>query len=391
MLKLKITCVLAALMAAALPGCAKDGGDTKEVTASSEFTGTLTMVPFSLFEKYDVYYANPGLVKELNGITGVNSLEDYYQLTAEKRAQFDEGWRETSSVFPSWHNKADQIETLAGFSTFAFDRVVLIDSAPPHLTYIAFGNFNEGLIAGKLAEQGYTEMTYGEHTYYAKGDDFQIDIINPLGRIVKAGMNRVAVLDGILILSPTTEDVTAILDTIDGKSPSVMGNAEYKALAESLGNPLAAALTAPERIITTEEIQENSSAMKFTMPDGWGQLHGYGTAALGYRADGETRYFDIALYYTDKAAAEADGQEIIKRMGNYSSSLALSGDNVPFSDVFQPGEPVVQTITGGAVLKISCEINTEQQTGIMLQLGGNGFTMRDLIFLAVNPEEYETD
>jgi hypothetical protein len=385
--------ILVILVIATMPGCAVITGEETgepsgaEIPATTEFGRMLGLVPYSLFEQYDIFYGNPGRAKQLHGIADVSSIEDVNQLTKDEKWKLAEAWSETPNIFPDWGSRHVQLIELIGFSIFSFDRAILINNVPPRCTSIASGDFDEGLIEGKLTGLGYSKTDYGKHTYYEIRGDFEIDLKHPLSRMVMAGMNRVAVLDGMLIISPVTEDVTAILDTVEGKTPSVMSSTMCQALAENLGEPLAATLTAPERIVSPPDMADQVP-FDFTITESWGQLHRYDMAALGYRDVGEKRYFDMALFYDDRETAAADGQEIIKRMNSYYLSIPQPSGNVLFTDIFHPGEPDVKTSGAGAVLKISCEVITEQPLGITLQLGGSGMPVRDLLFLAPDPSQY---
>jgi hypothetical protein len=206
-------------------------------------------------------------------------------------------------------------------------------------------------------------------------------------------MNRVAVMDGLIITSPVTADITGIFDTMDGNSPSVLDNEMCLALADSLGDVLVATITTPERIIITDLAghQEHPTMFDFTIPADWGTLQGYEMAALGYRADGDERYLDIALYYADKNEAEADGQEIVKRIQSYKVGTYMGGtqqhEPPMFTDWWQAGEPVVTEYGEGAVLKISCKSISELRWASMF-MGGADSPFRDLLFLAIDPSLY---
>ncbi len=202
-------------------------------------------------------------------------------------------------------------------------------------------------------------------------------------------MNRVVVINGLIITSPVTADITGIFDTMDGNSPSVLDNEMCQALADSLGDVLVATITTPERVINSDLSQEQASKFDFTVPADWGVLEGYEMAALGYRADGDERYFDIALYYTDKDAAEDACKEIINRMNSYTLNTWVKNlEAVAFTDRFQPGEIDVQKYGEGAVLKIPCQIISEGVQGVSTLLGGSAMPIRDLLFLAVDPSPY---
>jgi hypothetical protein len=275
------------------------------------------------------------------------------------------------------------------------DRAIYGNIIPPRGFYILEGNFDEALIGQKLTERGYTRTDYGQYFYYGIRDDFQIDMKDPLSSIVLAAMNRVAVPDGIVIMSPATAEVTGILDAISGDTPPAMDNAVCRALVDSLGDVLRATLTTPERIIYSDlSAEEDRPVMfDFTIPADWGTLRGYEMAALGYRMEGEKFYFDIALYYRDKGAAGADGQEIIKRMqtckmGTYMGGNIKPDDSFMFTNWWQPGEPVVTAQGDGAVLKITCYATSEIPRWISTLIGSSGIPFRDVLFLAPDPSGY---
>jgi hypothetical protein len=388
-------CLLFILVIILLPGCtvitgANPGGTIEnEVPVTTEFSQMLGHIPYSLFEKYDIHYGNPGQARQLHGAVDVNSLEDLKQLTKEEQWNLSEALGETSNVFPDWGGKDEQVAELTGFSVFSFNRIILINNIPPHQSYIVLGNFNEGLIKGKLAELGYGKTNYGKYAYYGIRDDFEIDLNHPLSRVVLANMNRVAVLDNMLIISPVTKDITDILDTMDGKMPSVLNNAKCKAVAESMGEPLAATLTVPDRLISPPDIADQAQFV-FTVPQSWGQLHTFGMAGLGWHAEGEKRYLDIVLYYNNKGNAEADGKEITKRMRSYSFSIWQPEGGVSLSDILKPGEYDVKATGGGWMLIISSEVTGKLRTGISTLIGGTGQPVRDLLFLTLEPEKYKS-
>jgi hypothetical protein len=208
-------------------------------------------------------------------------------------------------------------------------------------------------------------------------------------------MNQVAIFDDTVIFSPVKANVTGIFDAMSGNTPSVMDNDACRALVDSLGDVLMATLTNPERIIYSDLSAEEQRPMMFdfTIPADWGTLRGYEMAALGYRADGDDRYFDIALYYRDKSTAASDGQKIMNRMQTYKMGTYMGGnikpdDSFMFTEWWRPGEPVVTAYGDGAVLKITCYPASGVPRWISVLIGSEGIPFRDLLFLAPDPSEY---
>ena len=383
-MKIAVTALLVLLVMLTTPGCANDNPKTTTLPETTEFGRMLAFVPYSFLENYDIFFGNLGKAKELYKIEDVDSLEALKQLPEEQRKTFAAAWSETSATFPTWNSQGDTAP-LTGFDIYSFDRILMLNNFPPHISYLAQGNFDEELIANKLMEQGYFKTDYGAYSYYGIGGDLQINLGSPLGRIVLAAMNRLAAFDNALIISPTTGQVTGIFDTMSGDTPSVMDNAACQALVDSLGDVLMAVMTTPNRIICAPAMADEP-VFDFTIPANWGYLHGYKMAALGYRADGNKRFFDIALYYTDVETAVADGEEIIKQMSSYTLNTWNENlEKTSFTDLYQPDEPVVTQYAEGAVLKISCQLIPEGRHGVSMLIGGSGMPFRDLLFLVPDP------
>jgi hypothetical protein len=391
-LKLLLICLLIALVALMLPGCSIITGESvggpagQQIPVNTEFGRMLGYIPYSFFEKHDIWFGNMAKAKELYGLEELNSYEraeeTIKKMPKEQGKQFANDWGSASSVYTYWNRP--EIAPLVGFDAFTFDRVLVINSVPPRISCIAEGSIDEALITDKLTGLGYTRTDYGSNAYYGVRDDLQIDMMNPLSRIVLAAMNRVAVFDDTVIMSPVTEDVTGIFDAMAGDAPSVIDNSLCRALADSLGDVLVATLTPPERVIYADlYTQEEVPRFDFVLPDNWGTLKGYEMAAIGYRAEGEKRFLVIALYYKDEAAAREDGETIIKRMETYTLGTWLQQmEKMPFTEKYKPGEPAVKQYGNGFVLTIDCQLVPEDQRGVSMEMGGSGMGIRDLLFLA---------
>ena len=403
MLKPLFICLLIAILTVLLPGCAVITGEIINEPAekpvevgtpvTTEFGRILGYIPYSLIEEHDIWFGNPGKTKEMYGIDDSASYEGIRevlkQIPEERERQFISDLGAALITLPTWNRP--EVVTLTGFDVMAANRLLCGGAVPPRGYFILEGDFDEELIGQKLTGQGYTKTNYGQYSYYGIRGDFEIDIRHPLGRIALASMNRVAVLDNTIITSPVAADITSIFDAMDGDTPSAIDNAVCRSLADSLGDVLNATLTTPERIIFSDlYTQEELPRFDFTLPADWGVLRGYRMAALGCHAEGDERFFDIALYYDDEATAAADGKEIVKRMSSYTlNTWSPAPEKVAFTDWYQPGEPVVTQYAGGAVLKIACRILLpEERYGISMVTGGVGMPFRDLLFLAPDPSEY---
>jgi hypothetical protein len=412
MLKPIIICLLIALVALTLPGCSVITGESiggpagEEIPVNTEFGRMLRYVPASVFEEHDLWFGNPELVKKINELEDFKSIDEAMAWVEEMKKQAEEDWPE-EVLKKAWGGLSEaglsglnivrwpELYGLVGFDVMSVDRIIYGDVIPPHGFSVLEGEFDEAVIGQKLMELGYTKTDYSQYSYYGIRDDFKIDIKDPLSRIVMASMNRIAILDDLIILSPMTADVTGIFDAMSGNTPSVIDNAACRALADSLGDVLMATLTTSERIIYSDPSAQEERPMMydFTVPADWGTLRGYEMAALGYRADGDNRYFDIALYYRDKSTAVADGRKIVNRMqtwkmGTYVGGTIRPDDSFMFTNWWQPGEPAVTAYGDGAVLKITCYPVSEVPRWISTLIGSSGIPFRDVLFLAPVPSEY---
>jgi hypothetical protein len=398
MLKTLSICLLIALGLITLAGCSLITGEGisepagKEIPVGTEFGRMLGYVPSSLIEEHDVWFGNMLKAKEISGLEDLNTYEGaeetIREMPEEKGRQFVNDWGTASSLYTYWNRP--EIKPFVGFDAFSFDHILVINSVPPRISCIAEGNIDEALIIGKLTELGYTRTDYGQYSYYGIHGDYEIDMINPLSQLVLAAMNRMAVFDDTVIMSPVTDNVTRIFDTMAGDVPSVIDNSLCRALADSLGDVLVATLTTPERVVYSDiYTQEEVPKFDFTPPADWGTLHGYEMAAIGYKAEGEKRVLMIALCYADEAVARADGATILKRMASYTlRSWLPQMENIPFTEKFQVGEPVIKQCGDGVVLTIDCQLSPEDWRGASMEIGSSGMIIRDLLFLAPDPAPY---
>lgn len=392
MLKPVLALIIAVPVMLTLPGCDVITGKIVggEAPVTTAFGRMLGFIPYSVFQDHDIWFGNPGKVKSLYGIEDIGSIGAALELDEENKREAFQAAGETGLTglnIARW----PELFSLVGFDVMTVDRAIYGDIIPPHGFSILEGRFDEVLIGQKLTGLGYTKTEYGQYPYYGIRGDFETDIRHPLDRMVLGNMNRVAVLDDLIIFSPVTADITGIFDVMNGDTPSVINNAVCRALADSLGDVLMATLTTPERIIYSDLAAEEESPVMFDfdIPDNWGTLRGYEIAALGLSAEGDERFLDIALYYRDARAAKADGQEIVNRMQNYRINTWVNNQGdyeyPAFTERFQPGEPIVERAAGGAILTISCQVIIG---GAQKYISSTSIPFRDLLFLAPDPAPY---
>jgi hypothetical protein len=391
-MKWLFTCLLAVMVLALLSGCTSSGdvseSTTEEIEVTSEFGRMLGLVPYSFLEKHDIWFGDPETAKQLYGFDNIKSLDDLMALAPEDRKRMVNGLSGVAWAYIK--GNFFQVVPYVGFDPYMVDRAVFYESVPPWNFRISEGNFDKDLIASKLIEQGYEKVGYGPYSYYSISGDFGINLQSPISQQVLAELNRIAVLDDTLVTAPATDIMTAILNTMAGSEASVIDDPTCWALADSVGNVLSAAIVTPERVLNPG-VRSGMPPFDFTIPGDWSLLHKYDMVCLGFKNDGQERYWVISLYYTDEADAQADAQELVTRMKSYvfntqfEQTPGRSFKRSPLTDMFEVGEPEIQSYPEGATLTVECRYKPET--------GGSAWYMpvmdtRDLLFLALDPAPY---
>lgn len=383
---LRVLLTLSLIAAVLLPGCASSGG--KEVAepaanqpaVETEFARMLGFVPYSFLKERDIWFSNPGKAKQLYGLDNIKSLDDVMELPTD---EIQRVLRKLSGVAGlKMDNNHVQIAPLVGFDGMMVSRTVFHEEPPPWGFSVLEGDFDEDVIAGKLAEQGYEKAEYGSYTYHAISGDYELKRDSEIAMWVLAELNRVAVLDDTIVTAPATDILTGILDSMAGNEAAVIDNAACRALAESMGEVLSAVIITADRVF---EVTSSRPAppVNFTIPDDWGRLHQYDMVGMGYRDDGQERFWVISLYYSDAEAASADAGELVKRMKSYSFTGFEPMANVtPLTLKFEVGEPKVQKYPGGATLTVESRFNPETGSSAWYM---PAMWTRDFLFLAPDP------
>ena len=377
----KVVLILTLIIMVVLPGCTSYEGDG----ITTDFERMLGYVPVSALDEFDIWYIDQARVKQLYGLEDITSIEQVI-ISSEERLEpvLGLGWT-VSSGWPSWRRY--KLTSLIGFDTMLIDRFILTEGVPQHGFSIMEADFDEELITGLLTDRGYTETGYDSYSYYGIREDYDFELRDPLSQLVLADMNRMAVLDNRVILAPATYYVTDIFDVMSGTAASIMDTPASRALTDSLGNAINAFITIPERVLLDWH-EESVPTYYFDIPADWDLLHEYEMVALGYRVEDEQQYWDIALYYTDADDAEADGEELVKRMKSYLfRTWHPELDFFPLTDFFEVGEPQVQEYGDGVVLKISSRHIPESIVGGSYAMGSIG-RPRDALYLAPDPSLY---
>ncbi len=383
MRKLAILTLLALILGSSLAGCGTGDGTGDQTGTASGLGRMLGYVPLSFLDEHDIWYTDPGTIKQRFGLLETYTADDIRALPDEQGPAFMNalGALPIGASYSTPYRAGD----LIGWDWTGMDRDVFGDT-PPWGFNIIESKFDRAAIGQKLLEQGYTQAAYGNETYYRLNDDMAINLTSDLGRMALAQLNRVAMPDDTLVFAPATGIMTGMLDTMNGNVTSVMDDPPAAAIADSLGDALGAVLITPGRLL---EVAPGQDAPPFDLPaaTSWGRLHDYALVGLGYRDDGTDRYLDIVLYYANNADAAADGPELVSRLWSYDLNTQINNaDNVPFTAQWQVGQPVVKDYGGGATLIVANrylpDANVRVPSLEML------VQIRDLLFLAPDPTPY---
>jgi len=344
----------------------------------------LGYVPYSFLEEHDISFGDPHAARKLYGLDHFDSLEALKQLSPYARRKLLEE-AEIPYVSLALGNY-EQLAPVIGWDRFMIDRAVYNDTPMPWNFSVNEGNFDEELIGRNLTGQGYREVRYGDFTYYHVNEDMEVDIHSQIGGAVLSQLNRVAVLDDMLVTAPATGIMTGVLEAMSGDVETVIDSPACRAIADSLGDVFTAVLITPERVMNFY-VTQTPPSFDFPTAAGWGTLHRYGMLGIGYRNDGKERYWDTCLYYEDASAAQADAGELVSRLKSYVFYTQFKPvENVPLTSLYEVGEPIIREYKAGATLTVSCRYLAETT-------GGNSFTgivvpARDFLFLAPDPMPY---
>jgi hypothetical protein len=207
----------------------------------------------------------------------------------------------TPSVLGAEYLLSDDLRGFYGFDLFNVDRFLEAGMPPNEVSVIEF-SFDEAQIADALTATGYEAAPLDTGgTLYKILEDYQIDLPGSTGlpRIGTLGrLNRIALLDGQLVITRATDTVTGSLAAQMGDAPSLADDPVYIAAANALADPslpgdlIGAILVDGDQFVTPESV-------------------GFGPAPVGsnderaalldqYRADPLPPY-DLAVFATRHA------------------------------------------------------------------------------------------
>lgn len=360
-------------------------------TSTSDLSNMLEYIPATVMKTEIICYGDPLEARTVYGYGDI-SFEEYLEVI---KGLSDEARRAPNmalgaAYIPMFTGNMDRIADLIGWDRFDFHRAIFHDVPMPRVYSVNQGDFDAALIRQNLLDLGYQEIQHDDSTYLWKNDDFKIDHTDEIGREVLASLNRVMVTEELLITAPSTDIMTGILDARSGKTDNAADMPASQALVETLEDSLGVVFIPREAALSPSPHQTLYDHFNLPAARDWEPLRLYEMAALAYRDNGKERFMDVSLYYSNKADAEADGDNLSSRLKSYVFFTFNDAENIALADIYDVGEPVVREHDKGATLTVSCRYRDDYEGRhrlIPYLIQG----MYDMLFLAPDPAEYIKD
>jgi hypothetical protein len=226
----------------------------------------------------------------------------------------------------------DEMRGFYGFNMFDVDRFMLAGNPPDWITIVDFG-FDKSQIASALTASGYSSQTLSNsETLYSILDDYETDI---RGQSVKTrvgmvgDLNRIALLDGRMVIGKATDPVMESLAASQGKTPSLADDPSYVAAVKSLDDPVLADMGDLVGVIMLDHAQVDQPQEVSTLPpDTVNQIiQGYGAAPLpqynlvtfATRHGNGVTHLILEVVFPQGVDAKAAANILVDRMNNYIS------------------------------------------------------------------------
>jgi hypothetical protein len=218
-----------------------------------------------------------------------------------------------------------------GFDLFNLDRYLLAGSPPGWITVVEF-SFDKAQIADALTASGYeAEKLETGGTLYSILDDNEYALEFPTKTGQLGNLNRVALLDGQMVIAKATANVTNALLAHSGESSSLADNLNYVAAAKALEDPALKETGELVGVIFTEGpvladpslyLLPGASEQVQDQLTGYAegpQLPIYTLVAFATRHTEGASYLILAVVFPEGADAAAAADILADRLQNYTS------------------------------------------------------------------------
>lgn len=381
-------------------------------SSQAELVTTEILLGMAPLEEADqiVWTADRGRLKKLHHLERIDLNTYLRDLDRETTLNFYESTESTLIVsIPSYRNWSEIALTMnehLGFSQLTFDREIWSDgqlyrgSSTPKLGsfFIGMDELDEQQLSERLLSLGYDQLEYRDITYLSNSrEGYWVDpSLTP--SLEYGQMNRVHLDNDRLIAASSTERLTDILDLQLSNTPTLLDSIPHSALSRQLGNDVIATAFIPLGLVLEMQRGERGGSAGGEQYGGffyekykeWSDLHEFSQSAIAFVSDGMVDQLMVALYYSEPNAANADREEVERRLSEYyldtprgSGSLSVICGSI-YSET--------AVLDGGSVLTTKCIAKEPPE------LYKESFRLRfvwpsivkeeDLLFLLPNPEEY---
>jgi len=325
-------CVGLALAAAAIGACG--GGEKAPQSAFYEF---LRFVPDRPSYRAYLTFGDAAAWHASWGVPRIDNLQQIFDLGPGLYAYWISvmPWQTIPPSYLLQSTASEDQRGFYGFDLFNLDRYLVAGNPPDWITVAGF-SFDAEQIAGALTGSGYQadELASGG-TLYRIGDDYRYDLNSPTTAGRMGDLNRIALLDGEMVIAKATELVTASLAAYNNEIPSLADDPEYVALAQALNDPALAGTgqlmgaivmddletTLRESIVTLRETNPAMQELQERLAEGnqGPQLPAYSLVAFVTRHTEGATYLILAVVFPKGTDGQAAADLLADRLQNYVS------------------------------------------------------------------------
>jgi hypothetical protein len=215
----------------------------------------------------------------------------------------------------------------------------------------------QGMVS-TLQDLGYLRDESTQTPFWRVLEDYEVNFNVAVTGYTFGKMNRVTMMDGLLVTAPATSLLLDAAKTIDTQQMSLLSRAQYAAVAGALGDVQAAVIFQPPTRLKSGLSKEAQEQVKQTYA-GWGTIRPAQLAALGYATDGKAAEMRLALAFDDPSAAMASVEELKRRWDGYAITYIGVPAGVPLRNVCGPLNAEAHSAGSGSVIVARCLVNPD--------------------------------
>ena len=231
-------------------------------------------------------------------------------------------------------------------------------------TFMAIeGRFGDDFESELIPKWGYTRESHNGTIYYRLHEDFAAPLDHRF-HSKALEVNRVAVIDNLMLAAPATYIITDLMDVQAGRSLSLLQSHPHRALALAGGEGLLAGEFGTQQSIGDRLGRHTSTVIASiaeSHPD-WGALSNYAAYLKGYRIEKGVEEFVVALYYPNPGTAAMDAAVLKQRWESPTTLLRGSSIPYPISRACSPLSTEVIKEPHYSILLGSCPVLPQEET-----------------------------